>query len=219
MHIALFDLDHTLLDGDTNVLWLDYLAQRQLIPQSDIEQQRAFMVQYDREELDILVYLDFHVRILQAKTLTAWQPIVADFLAQDIQPRISNKALETLSHYQASADRVAMVTGTNSFLAGAIGQLLQIETIAPVLEVNDDCFTGRLVGIPSFREQKIPCVESWLGCALGDPNVLESHFYSDSMNDLPLLSAVTHAFVVNPDSKLARIAEQKQWPSLDWRVK
>jgi len=218
MQIALFDLDHTLLDGDTNVLWLDYLAKRQLIDESAVDQQRAYMVQYDREELDIVEYLGFHVGILQAKTLTEWKPVVADFIAEVIQPRISSEALETLRQYRDTAGRMAVVTGTNSYLAQAIGQLLQIETIAPVLEIQDDRFTGQLVGLPSFREHKIPCVENWLGHALNSDSVTETHFYSDSINDVPLLSCVTHAFVVNPDTKLASLAEQKQWPSLHWRV-
>lgn len=218
MHIALFDLDHTLLDGDTNVLWLDYLAQHQLIAQSAVEQQRLFMEQYDREELDIVVYIKFHAQILQAKTRTDWHPIVADFLAKVIAPRISSQAVDTLNRYRVSSDRMAVVTGTNSFLAGAIGDLLQIEVIAPQLEVDGDRFTGNLVGIPSFREHKIPCVEHWLGCSLNSDHVVQTHFYSDSVNDVPLLSCVTHAFVVNPDAKLAQLAKQKQWPRLDWRV-
>jgi HAD superfamily hydrolase (TIGR01490 family) len=216
MPIALFDLDHTLLDGDTNELWVSYLVGQGHAAEDSMAQQNAFMVQYGLEQLDIDEYLRFHLTILSARSLDAWDTIRTRFLQDVILPRLSPDALSVLEAHRKDGHRMAIVTATHSFLSGAIGDAIGMEVIAPVVEIVDGQVTGRVLGAPAFREKKIARVEAWLGCSLGSAIATQCYFYSDSVNDLPLLEAVSDPVAVNPDDRLARVASQRGWPQLSW---
>lgn len=216
MPIALFDLDHTLLDGDTNELWISYLVEQGHAAEDTMARQNAFMVQYSLEQLDIDEYLRFHLGILSARSLDAWDPITTRFLQDVILPRLSPDGLSVLEAHRRDGHRMAIVSATHSFLSGAIGDAIGMEVIAPVVEIQDGQVTGRILGLPAFREKKVARVEAWLGCSLGSDAARESYFYSDSVNDLPLLEAVSNPVAVNPDDKLAQVASQRGWPQLSW---
>lgn len=218
MSVAFFDLDHTLLDGDTNNLWVAYLAEQQLLADEALLRQKDFMQQYSREELDIHEYLSFHLSILAARPLDAWMPIRSAFIESIVEPRISRQALAVVDEHKRQGRRVAIVTATHSFLSGVIGDRLGLEVIAPVVEIVNGRITGQIIGPPSFREEKIGRVEQWLGVVLPTLAPGRSYFYSDSANDLPLLEAVSDPVTVNPDEKLGRVAMQRNWPQLIWRA-
>ena len=219
MKIALFDLDHTLLDGDTNVLWIAHLVSHGLADTATISRQQEFMDLYAREQLDMAEYMDFHIGVLASRSLSEWQPILQSFVNTELLPRLAPDALATLRAHQDAGDKVAIVTATNSVIVGVLGQALNVDVVATEVEVVDGQVTGRTVGLPSFREHKIARVEAWLGLALNSERIQSTHFYSDSANDIPLLQAVNFPVVVNPDAKLRAMAEQQGWPQRSWTVK
>lgn len=218
MKIALFDLDHTLLDGDTNILWIDHLAQRGLVAHDTIERQQAYMALYACERLDMAEYMDFHISVLRRRRISQWRPIVEDFVHSQLVPRLAPDTLATVELHRSAGHRMALVTATNSVLVGALGRVLDIHTIASEVEIEADRATGRVLGRPSFREHKIARVQDWLGFPLDCDSVRESHFYSDSANDIPLLKAVSHPVAVNPDDKLRAMAERQGWPLRHWKA-
>jgi HAD superfamily hydrolase (TIGR01490 family) len=218
MKLALFDLDHTLLDGDTNILWIDHLAQCGLVEHDTIERQQHYMALYAREQLDMAEYMDFHIGVLRSRRISEWHPIVENFVHSQLVPRLAPDALATLESHRSAGHRMALVTATNSVLVGALGRVLNIHTISSEVEIEADHATGRTLGLPSFREHKVDRVEGWLGFPLACDTTLESHFYSDSANDIPLLMAVSHPVAVNPDAKLSALAEQNGWPQRSWRA-
>ncbi|MDY7579397.1 HAD-IB family hydrolase [Herbaspirillum sp. RTI4] len=217
MTLALFDLDHTLLDGDSNSLWLNYLVRNAHLPASILEQQADYMARYAAEKLDIADYLGFHLELLMHKPLAEWLPVRADFVATEITPRISQEAYETVTLHRAQGHVLAIITATHSFLSSAIGALFDVPVIAPQAEIRDGRLSGKIDGPISFREQKLTCLDLWLSSQQLDVNATATRFfYSDSSNDLPLLDAVSHPIVVNPDARLAELAQQRDWPVQHW---
>lgn len=218
MPLALFDLDHTLLDGDSNTLWLDFLVRCGHLPDAVRQQQAIYMARYAAEELDIADYLGFHLRWLTQRPLDEWRAARADFVASEIAPRISSAARDAVALHRSEGHRMAIITATHSFLSSAIGDLLDIPVIAPRVEVKDGYLSGRIEGEICFREQKLICLNAWQEReGLGNDALGVRYFYSDSINDLPLLEAVDHPVTVNPDNSLAALAQQRGWPSLSWR--
>lgn len=217
-HLALFDLDHTLLDGDSNSLWVDFLVERGRLPTEARAQQARYLTRYRAEKLDILDYLGFHLRLLSSWPLAEWQPVLDEFVARRVAPRIGLAARNAVAAHRAAGHRVLMVTATHEFLAGAIGRSLELPVIASRGEVRDGYLTGRIEGTPCFREAKLSCLAEWLEReGLATAAIGKRYFYSDSANDLPLLTAVSHPVAVNPDSRLAAVAAERGWPIFDWR--
>ncbi len=218
MSLALFDLDHTLLDGDSNTLWLDYLVDHGHLPADVRRQQADFASLYVAEKLDIADYLSFQLQLLTQRPLAEWLPVRAEFLAARIVPRVCRQAWDTLAAHRARGHRLLIITATHSFLSEAIGQLFGLPVIAPQAETRDGYLSGRIMGPICFREQKISCLAAWLANAgLSDELPGVCHFYSDSANDLPLLTAVSHPVAVNPDTRLDAFARQHGWRILSWR--
>lgn len=218
MSLVLFDLDHTLLDGDSNSLWLDYLVEHALAPQERLQQQSDYLERYAAEQLDIAEYMRFHIGLLDTRPLAEWQPMLADFVESRIAPRISSAARDRVAEHRAEGHSMAIISATHSELTTAIAKLIDLPVIASQVEVRDGKVTGEIVGIPCFRETKLLRLASWLEDTAGDPAIPdESRFYSDSANDLPLLEAVRYPVAVNPDARLSAIAEQRQWPVEVWR--
>jgi HAD superfamily hydrolase (TIGR01490 family) len=216
-HLALFDLDHTLLDGDSNTLWLEFLAERGHLSPADTRRQADYLQRYVAERLDIVDYLGFHLGLLAGRPLHEWQTIRDEFLGDRIVPRIGAPARRAVATHRAAGHRLAIVTATHDFLSAAIGALLDVPVIAPRGEVRAGRLTGRVEGPICFREQKLACLDVWLEAAGIPPETVgQRHFYTDSANDLPLLEAVSHPVAVNADARLAAIARQRGWPLLTW---
>jgi len=217
MQLALFDLDHTLLTGDSDYEWTQYLVSKGIVDRTTHEARNAeFYEQYKAGIMDIHEFLDFQLRPLADHTradLEAWH---ADFMETQIRPRLSQKARNLVRKHLDAGDICAMVTATNSFVTGPIARELGIpHLIATIPAQENGRFTGKPRGLPSFREGKIARVDAWLeSMGLWWNNFQRSWFYSDSHNDLPLLLRVTDPVVVDPDATLRAHAEKAGWPIL-----
>jgi HAD superfamily hydrolase (TIGR01490 family) len=220
MKLALFDLDNTLLACDSDYEWGQFLVDRGVLNRHTYETQNAvFYEQYKAGKLDIHEFLGFALRPLAEHTpedLDRWH---ADFMATRIRPAIGAPARDLVRRHLDAGDLCAVVTATNSFVTAPIAQEFGVpHLVATEPERSAGRFTGRVAGIPCFREGKITRVEAWLA---GQGRRLEdfpqSAFYSDSHNDLPLLERVTRPVAVDPDPTLAAEAGRRGWPVISLR--
>ena len=220
MNLALFDLDNTLLSGDSDYEWGQFLVERGVLARDEYEAQNAaFFEQYKAGTLDIHEYLGFALRPLAAHTpqdLARWH---GEFMRERILPMITHGARALVRRHLEAGDLCAVVTATNSFVTAPIAREFAVpHLIATEPESRDGRFTGRVAGTPCFREGKIRRVEDWLagmGRRLAD--FADSHFYSDSHNDLPLLERVRRPVAVDPDPQLAAQAARRGWPVITLR--
>jgi HAD superfamily hydrolase (TIGR01490 family) len=217
MQLALFDLDNTLLSGDSDYEWTLHLVSMGVLDRATFEKRNTeFFEQYKAGTLDINEFLDFQLRPLAPHTraeLDAWH---ADFMATRVLPMISAKARELVQRHQDNGDLCALVTATNSFVTGPISRELNIpHLIATVAAQENGRLTGECRGTPAFREGKVIRVEAWLeALGLWWGSFERSWFYSDSLNDLPLLCLVTDPVAVDPDATLRAHAESAGWAIL-----
>ncbi len=217
MALAIFDLDNTLLGGDSDYLWGRYLAESAIVdPQSYHDTNLAFYNDYQSGQLDINAFLQFVFEPLAKNSmqdLLAWR---ADYLQQKILPIILPKGLELIEQHRQRGDTLLIITATNSFLTTPIAELLKIDhLIATDPEMLDGRYTGKVFGVPSFQHGKVERLQHWL--AEHQQDLAGSYFYSDSHNDLPLLEQVDTPIAVDPDDKLAEVARQRDWKILSLR--
>ncbi len=218
--LTLLDLDNTLIAGDSDYGWAQFLIEAGVLDPELYERRNAgFFADYKAGTLDIHAFLAFQLRPLaqhDSATLVAWRD---RFVAEKIIPMFLPQAKAVVDRRLAAGDLVAVVTATNSFVTRPIAALYGIsQLVATEPETIDGRFTGGITGEPCFREGKLRRVKSWLaatGRNLSD--FTESWFYSDSHNDLPLLSAVTHPVAVDPDPVLMEHARGHGWPVMTWR--
>jgi HAD superfamily hydrolase (TIGR01490 family) len=213
VRLALFDLDNTLLAGDSDFEWAQFLIEQGVLDREAYEARNLeFYEAYKQGTLDIHEFLDFQLKPLgrhPRRVLDAWH---RGFMERKVRPMIRATACDLVARHRG--DLCAIVTATNSFVTRPIAQEFGIENlIATEPEAVGGEFTGRVAGTPCFREGKIERLESWLqgrGESLG--SFERSWFYSDSLNDLPLLERVSDPVAVDPDATLRAHAEQRGWP-------
>lgn len=222
MKLALFDLDHTLLPLDSDHAWGQFTVQ---LGWRDAEQfakaNDAFYQQYKAGTLDLNTYIRFGTQSL--RDLGDNAPALAaqaheQFMAQVVLPAIRPQATALLDKHRRAGDEIVLVTATNAFITAPIAQALGIGHLIAVNLVLDEqgVPTGDIAGTPSFREGKVTRVEQWLADrGLSWADLQYSYFYSDSINDLPLLERATHPVATNPDDRLKAIATERGWPVLD----
>jgi HAD superfamily hydrolase (TIGR01490 family) len=209
----LFDLDNTLLAGDSDFEWAQFLIEQGVLDREVYEaRNQTFFDQYKAGTLDIFKFLDFQLKPLSRHPraeLDAWH---RDFMARRILPIIRDSARALVARHRD--DLCAVITATNSFVTAPIAREFGIEhLIATEPAQRDGEFTGEVAGLPCFREGKVNRLESWLDAQGSSLNSFaESWFYSDSHNDLPLLARVTHPVAVDPDGKLRAHAGENGWP-------
>jgi HAD superfamily hydrolase (TIGR01490 family) len=220
MRLALFDLDNTLIAGDSDYEWGQFLVDRGIVERAAYEaQNRTFYEQYVAGTLDIHEYLGFALRPLAEHApadLARWH---GEFMDSRIRPMIGAPARELVRGHRAAGDLCAIITATNSFVTAPIARELGIEhLVATEPELRAGRYTGRVAGVPCFREGKLQRLDEWLG-SLGEKlgAFAESTFYSDSHNDLPLLERVSRPVAVDPDEKLAAEAARRRWPVISLR--
>ncbi|MGH8761926.1 MAG: HAD family hydrolase [Nitrosospira sp.] len=220
MKLALFDLDNTLLAGDSDFEWAQFLIEQRVLDREVYEARNVeFYEQYKAGTLDIHEFLDFQLKPLSRhprSQLDAWH---SEFMEKRILPRIAPGAWELISRHLLGGDLCIIITATNRFVTAPIARALGISNlIATEPEHKGGEFTGQVSGVPCFREGKIARLESWLDeHNLTWLSFLESWFYSDSLNDLPLLKKVTHPVAVDPDATLKGYAEKNAWPIISLR--
>ena len=220
MNLVLFDLDNTLLSGDSDFEWAQFLISKGVLDKEVHEaRNQQFYQAYKEGTLDIHVFLDFQLAPLvrhSRRELDAWH---REFMTDRILPIIGAPARALVQRHRAEGALMAIVTATNSFVTGPICREFGIEhLIATVAAQENGCFTGKPRGVPAFREGKIERVEAWLeSLGLSWTSFVSSHFYSDSHNDLPLLMKVINPVAVDPDDKLRSHATEQRWPVISLR--
>ncbi len=219
MRLTLFDLDHTLLNGDSDVLWCDFLMDQGLLDKTLFAPRSADMAtRYQAGTVDLKALADFYVGTLAGRTAREWEPLRQAFLAEWVVPRITPAAQALVSQHLQAGDLVILTTATNRFITELTAIYLDIEhLIATEPALQGSRFTGGTTGILNMRDGKVERLQAWMkarGLRLKD---YKTAAYSDSINDLPLLEAVQHPVTVNADAQLAAIGARRRWPALSLR--
>jgi HAD superfamily hydrolase (TIGR01490 family) len=217
--LALFDLDDTLLHGDTDVLWCDFLVERGMLDRAAFTPRNKEMAaRYRAGTVSALEFAEFYLGTLAGRSPAQWEPLRRDFLQQCIVPRIARAAMALVRGHREAGDRVVLTTATNRFLTELTAQHLGIDhVLATEPELRDGLFTGRVAGTPNMREGKVTRLHAWLAGQGESLGRMHSTAYSDSINDLPLLEAVDVAVAVHPDARLTGVARERGWQVVELR--
>ncbi|WP_054641770.1 HAD family hydrolase [Halomonas sp. KX33721] len=217
MSLAIFDLDNTLLSIDSDHAWGEFLVEQGAVdPVAYREANERFLADYNAGTLDMAAFLEMALKPLAENTpeqLAAWHQ---QFMASKIEPHILPKAEELLARHRTKGDTLLIITATNRFITGPIAERLGVDDLIAVEpEMIDGRYTGRVDGVPSYREGKVTRLQAWLEAQ--DLTMDGAWFYSDSHNDLPLLEKVDHPVAVDPDDTLRQVAEERNWRIMSLR--
>ncbi len=217
MALAIFDLDHTLLSGDSDHAWGQFLVDNKIVePEHHQIQNDYFYEQYKAGSLDIEEYLAFALKPLTEQPLDSMLALRERFIEERIKPLITQKALDLIEQHKLAGDDLLIITATNAFVTRPIANLLGFdELIAPEPEIIAGQYTGGITGIPSFQQGKVTRLEMWL--EEKNINLGGAFFYSDSHNDLPLLNIVDNPIAVDADELLTETANRNGWPIISLR--
>jgi HAD superfamily hydrolase (TIGR01490 family) len=217
MSLAIFDLDNTLLHGDSDHAWGEFLVRQQIVePEFYRRQNDEFYELYKQGQLDILQYLEFALAPLTRFTVEELDLLHRQFMQEFVAPMRQRKADELLQKHREQGDFLLIITATNRFVTAPIARALGVDDLlATDPERVGNRYTGRVKGIPCYREGKVQRLREWLEET--EHSLDDSYFYSDSINDLPLLEVVTHPFVVDGDERLQAEARQRNWPLMSLR--
>ena len=220
MRLTLFDLDNTLLSGDSDYAWGQFAVRNGLVDaDAYASKNAAFYAEYQNGCLDQRAYLEFCLEPLSRRTMAELDGWHRRFMADVVEPMMSPAGKALVRERLDAGDLCAIITSTNSFVTAPIARAYGIaHLIASEADVADGRYTGRVNGIPAFREGKVERLRQWLdarGQRIGEFS--ETWFFSDSINDLPLLDAVTHPVAVDPDRTLMAIARERGWPVMSLR--
>jgi HAD superfamily hydrolase (TIGR01490 family) len=210
--LAIFDLDNTLLAGDSDFLWGSFLVEREILDADHYQQENSrFYAEYQAGTLDIDKFLGFALKPLSehpTEQLYAWRK---DFIEEKIKPLLLNKAQRRVDWHRQRNDTLLIITATNRFVTELIAKLYGIDNLlATNPEFIDGKYTGKVSGTPCYQQGKIVNLDEWLADGR-EALATETWFYSDSMNDIPLLKQVDHAVAVDADETLLKEAEQHGW--------
>ncbi|MDY0975285.1 HAD family hydrolase [Massilia sp. CFBP9012] len=217
-NLALFDLDHTLLPLDSDHEWGEFLARVGAVDGAAYRARNdAFFAQYNAGVLDPVEYLEFALGTLASFPRLELEALHARYMREVIEPAIKPQALKLVREHQDAGDLVAIITATNHYITAPIAAAFGVEHHIAAMPERDAAgkLTGRLAGTPTSGPGKITHMHAWLE-RLGQPfgSFGRSHFYSDSHNDIPLLSIVSHPVATNPSAALASHAQQQGWPTI-----
>ena len=218
MSLAIFDLDNTLIGGDSDYLWGEFLCDEGIISdrQSFEKKNDYFYQQYELGSLDIYAWAEFSFEILSHYSINELEAFHHKFMAQKIEPIFLEKAQDCINSHKKNGDTVLVITASNTFVTAPIVKRYGINhLIATEPEIVSGRYTGKVSGIPCFKSGKIENLMPWL--ERNGESLKDSTFYSDSHNDLPLLELVDDPVAVNADKILAKIAQTNGWDILNWR--
>ena len=219
MNLCLFDLDDTLLPIDSDHAWGEFVISLGWVDESSFRLDNdRFFAQYKAGQLDVHGYIEFATRALRERSREELDATHRLFMQQVIEPQLHASARALVRRHLADGDRVALVTATNEFITAPIAAAFGIEHLIAMRLERDarGSITGRIQGIPSYREGKVRRVEEWLaaqGASWGDFGRVT--VYSDSLNDLPLLEKATDPVATNPSPALSALADQRGWRTLN----
>ena len=219
LKLTLFDLDNTLLVGDSDVLWCDFLIERGILNRDQFSARNADMdARYKTGAVSIREFSEFYVGTLAGRSVDQWQPLRSEFLEREIIPRIPQAARDLVNKHLDDDDLVAITTATNRFLTELTARHLNVEhLIATETEIIDGVFSGRTSGELNMREGKVVRLDAWLASRGATRADFEMTAYSDSINDLPILLAADVPVAVNPDQQLAQWASARGHAVLNLR--
>ena len=215
MNLAIFDLDNTLLDGDSDYNWGLFLIQEGLVDQKTHEDSnKKFYADYNAGKLDIYKFTEFQFKFFKNNSRKLTDELLVRYIDEVASSMITKKARELVTKHRNNGDKLLIITATNSYITKPIGKLLGIDDlIGTDLDEANGEFTGKVKGIPSFKEGKIERLNLWLKQKKLTLREFEkTFFYSDSQNDLPLLRLVSNPVAANPDDVLKKEASEKDWP-------
>ena len=215
--LAIFDLDNTLLIGDSDHAWGEFLIDEDLVDGETHKQKNdQFYKDYCEGQLDIYAYQEFALSAIKGKTPEALAELHKKFMSSKIEAMIGPKALALIDKHRHQGHQLLIITATNDFVTKPIASRLGIdELLGCTAEIIDGVYSGKITGTPCFQEGKVTRLNQWLE---SNPFLIkESYFYSDSHNDIPLLEVVGEPVVVDPDPKLREHANQKDWPIISLR--
>ena len=219
MALAIFDLDNTLLAGDSDHRWGEFLCDAGLVQADTFRVKNdAFYADYQSGQLDMTAYLYFVLEPLTGMARSAVRSLQRQFVAECIEPMLLDKAFDLLNEHRIKGDTLLMMTATHAVVAEPVAARLGFEHwLSSGVGIRAECYTGKAEGSPCFREGKVSHLADWRSQhpSIADPD--DSWFYSDSHNDLPLLSAVGHPVAVDPDETLRAHADANQWPIMSLR--
>jgi HAD superfamily hydrolase (TIGR01490 family) len=218
LNLAIFDLDNTLLAGDSDFLWGRFLVENQIVDGATYEQENLrFYREYQRGQLDIQEFLRFQLRPLTEHPPEHLYGLRERFLHEKIEPIILPAARQLIREHRSQGHTLMIITATNRFITEPVAERFGVRhLLATELEERAGRFTGRPLGTPSFREGKVQRLREWL--SVHGRDLFGSWFYSDSHNDIPLLELVEHPVAVDPDEDLAQTARERAWPIISLRA-
>ena len=218
MNLAIFDLDNTLLSGDSDYAWSEFLVDRGIVDKNyHSRTNAAHLADYNAGKLNIDKFLTFQLEPLKNNPRSILEEIRSHFLEVIIKPMISDKARALVRRHREQGHTLMIITATNRFITAPIADEFGIELlIATEVEEIDGQFTGRTYDTPSFGEGKVRRLNDWL--VERNETLAGSWFYSDSHNDLPLLEVVDHPVALNPDDTLREEAQLRKWKIVDWQL-
>ena len=217
MGLALFDLDNTLIAGDSDHLWGDFLVSQGLVDAIEHKALNAhFYDQYKNGELNIDEYLAFALGPMAGMTKETLAPLQRQFVRDHIEPILLDAAFALLEQHRALGDTLVIITATNTLVTQPIADRLGVEhLIGCEAEIIEGCYTGKPTGMPSFAQGKVARIQTW--CEENKKSMENAVFYSDSHNDLPLLRTVDRAVAVDPDDRLREEAVRRGWDIISLR--
>ncbi|WP_277051745.1 HAD family hydrolase [Zestomonas thermotolerans] len=216
MPLAIFDLDETLIDGDCASLWSREMARLGWVDgESFLRKDAELMAEYAFGKLAMEDYMAFSLAPLVGRSREEVDYVVAPFVEEVIEPLIFSDAMRCVAAHRTAGDRILIVSASAEFLVSATAERLGVDEVLAIdVEEQHGFLTGRTQGVLTYRDGKVQRLEAWL--AEQGESLDGAHFYSDSRNDLPLLTRVDFPHVVNPDPVLREHAERAGWPILDW---
>lgn len=218
MSLAMFDLDNTLIGGDSDYLWGEFLCEKGIIEDTASFQKmnEYFYQQYEVGKLDIYAWAEFSFKVLTEYSIDELNDLRQNFIHQKIEPIFLDKAQSCINQHKENGDTVLVITASNTFITTPIAEMYGINhLLATEPEFKDGRFTGKVSGVPCFQSGKIDNLMPWI--EKHNKNLKGSYFYSDSHNDLPLLELVDNPVAINGDPRLTSTAKKNGWPNLDWR--
>ena len=215
-NLAIFDLDNTILNGDSDYSWINFLIEKRLVDKDEYERKnKYFYDQYYQGKLNYDEWAEFALTTIKGKKPEEIEDILSKFLREIIEPMINIYALKLLHDHTHNNDIMLLASATNSVIVEPIAKRLGFKNIVSTeVEIIDEIYTGKVLGIPALSEGKLIKVKEWML-----QNSIESFdntsFYSDSINDLPLLAAVSKPVAVNPDDMLREECRKRSWEIID----
>ncbi len=217
MTLAIFDLDNTLLAGDSDHAWGEFLVEEGIVDAGEYSKANdRFYEEYLNGGLDIFKYQEFVLKPLTEHPMSDLELWRQRFMDRKVRPMLQDKAFDLLDSHRQQGHTLMIITATNRFITGPIAELLGVpHLIATEPELKDGRFTGAVAGTPSFQEGKVIRLNNWL--QEHDQTLEGAWFYSDSHNDVPLLKQVQNPVAVDPDPVLEALARESGWKILSLR--